>query len=171
LLKQLGLGDRVCIDTCSMLNIGEGMLIGNQSSCLFLIHSETIESEYAASRPFRVNAGTVSSYVLKPGEKTQYLSELKAGDEVLIVNRMGETSVGNVGRVKIEMRPQILIEATYRGKVFKVILQHAETIHLVTKEGSKSVVDLKPRDKVLIRYQEGGRHFGMLVPEEMVIEK
>jgi len=38
-LRQLGLGDRVCIDTCSMLSIGEGMLIGNQSSCMFFIHS------------------------------------------------------------------------------------------------------------------------------------
>ena len=28
-LRQLGLGDRVCIDTCSMLAVGEGMLIGN----------------------------------------------------------------------------------------------------------------------------------------------
>ncbi|NOZ77043.1 MAG: 3-dehydroquinate synthase II, partial [Euryarchaeota archaeon] len=56
-LRQVGMGDRVCVDTASLLKLGEGMLIGSQSSGLFLVHSETLETEYVASRPFRVNAG------------------------------------------------------------------------------------------------------------------
>ena len=169
--KSLTLGARVCIDTCNIMTAGEGLLVGSQSSGLFLVQAEVLENPHVEPRPFRVNAGPISSYILKPDGKTQYLSELKAGDEVLIVNRHGESRSGSVGRVKIEMRPQLLVEAKYHERTFKVILQNAETIHLVTKEGSESVVDLKPHDRVLIRFEEGGRHFGMLVEGEMVIER
>src|SRR2546425_1478644 len=56
-VRSLGLGDRVCVDTCSVLRSGEGMLVGNSSTGLFLIHAETIETGDVAARPFRVNAG------------------------------------------------------------------------------------------------------------------
>ena len=36
-VKAVEMGDRVCIDTCSMMVPGEGMLIGSYSICLFLI--------------------------------------------------------------------------------------------------------------------------------------
>ena len=45
-IGALTIGDRVCVDTCSMMSVGEGMLVGSQSSCLFLINSESMESEY-----------------------------------------------------------------------------------------------------------------------------
>ncbi|MBR3141210.1 MAG: 3-dehydroquinate synthase II, partial [Methanobrevibacter sp.] len=90
-VKPLGSGDRVCVDTTDMMKPGEGMLIGSYSKSMFLVHSESLESEYVASRPFRVNAGPVQAYVMVPGNKTRYLSELVAGDEVLIVNTEGET--------------------------------------------------------------------------------
>ncbi|MEM3151555.1 MAG: 3-dehydroquinate synthase II, partial [Candidatus Bathyarchaeia archaeon] len=113
----------------------------------------------------------ISSYVLAPGNKTRYLSELKAGDEILVVNREGKTRKTNVCRVKIEYRPLILVEAEYNNETFKVVLQNAETIRLVTKNSSKSIAELKPGDEVLIRFEKGGRHFGTLVKEETVIEK
>ena len=100
-VKPLGSGDRVCVDTTDMMKPGEGMLIGSYSKSLFLVHSESLESEYVASRPFRVNAGPVQAYVMVPGNKTRYLSELVAGDEVLIVNTEGETRTAYVGRSKI----------------------------------------------------------------------
>ncbi|MEO1960050.1 MAG: 3-dehydroquinate synthase II, partial [Paracoccus sp. (in: a-proteobacteria)] len=53
----LGLGDRVCVDTTSLLKRGEGMLVGNSSAGMFLVHAETEENPYVAARPFRVNAG------------------------------------------------------------------------------------------------------------------
>ncbi len=34
-IKDIGTGERVCIDTVSMLSEGEGMLIGNKSNFLF----------------------------------------------------------------------------------------------------------------------------------------
>lgn len=170
-LKQVGMGDRVCVDAASLLEKGEGMLIGSQGAGLFLVHSETLESEYVASRPFRVNAGAVHAYILAPDGKTRYLSELGAGDEVLAVNSSGETRRVVVGRVKIERRPLILIEAEHDGRVYKTLLQNAETINLVAKDGSPiSVTKLKVGDEVLLYAKTIGRHFGMEV-EESIIER
>jgi 3-dehydroquinate synthase II len=164
-LRQLGLGDRVCIDTCSMLNVGEGMLIGNQSSCLFLIHSETVESEYAASRPFRVNAGPVHAYALMPDGSTRYLSELMGGDEALVVGADGHTRKVVVGRTKVERRPLLLIEADVNGERFSTIVQNAETIRVYSKGKIVSVSKLKLGDSILLKLERGGRHFGMYVKE------
>lgn len=167
-VKQLGMGDRVCVDTCNLMTPGEGMLIGSQSAGLFLIHSEVDESPYVASRPFRVNAGAVYSY-LKINEITRYLSELKAGDDVTIVDADGKTRPGIVGRVKIESRPMMLLEAEADGKLLKVILQNAETVKLVKPDGkSISITKLKVGDEVLVKIEEAGRHFGMKVTEKII---
>jgi len=170
-LKEIGTGARVCVDTCDLMKPGEGILVGCQSSGLFLIQAEVHESPYVETRPFRVNAGPISLYTLSSPTRTRYLSELKAGDEVLIVDREGKVRSTNVARVKIEWRPMVLVEAEYGGKRIKTIVQNAETIRLVTEEGSKSVAELKTGDKVLAHVVEGGRHFGTLVKEETVIER
>ncbi|MBU0761978.1 MAG: 3-dehydroquinate synthase II [Candidatus Altiarchaeota archaeon] len=167
-VKSVGMGDRVCIDTCSMFNLGEGMLVGSQSNGLLLVHSETLQSEYVAARPFRVNAGPVHAYTMVPGGKTRYLSELSAGDEVLAVDTEGNTRTMIVGRVKIEKRPLILVEAVKDGKTVKSLLQNAETINLVSSDKKPvSVVKLKKGDKILAYLEEGGRHFGMKVKESI----
>jgi 3-dehydroquinate synthase II len=170
-VKPIGLGARVCVDTCELMKAGEGMLVGSQSSGLFLIEAEVHKNPHVEPRPFRVNAGPVSSYVLTPGHKTRYLSELKAGDEVLIVNRSGVARSGHVGRVKIERRPMSVIETEAGGISYALIVQNAETVRLMTDGSSKSVSELKPNDEVLLRVETGGRHFGTLVADEMVIER
>jgi 3-dehydroquinate synthase II len=170
-VKPVGMGDRVCVDTCSMFNVGEGMLVGSQSNALFLVHSETLESEYVAARPFRVNAGPVHAYTRVPGGKTAYLSDLSAGDEVLAVDKDGNTRTLIIGRMKIEKRPLILVEAERDSRKIKSLLQNAETINLVSEDGSPvSVAKLKKGDRILAYVEEGGRHFGMKV-EESVEEK
>ncbi len=170
--KPIGTGARVCVDTCELMKQGEGMLVGSQSAGLFLIEAEVNENPYVASRPFRVNAGTLSMYTLGNLQTTRYLQEFKAGDEVIIVNREGKTRTTNVGRIKIEIRPLILVEAQVEGKLIKTILQNAETIRLVTPTASKPVTDLKHNDEVIVHLAaKGGRHFGISVPEETVIEK
>ncbi len=167
-IKPVGMGDRVCVDACSMFSKGEGMLVGSASSGLFLVHSETIESPYVAARPFRVNAGPVHSYTLLPSGKTAYLSELEGGDEVLAVDHGGNTRTMIVGRLKIEKRPLMLVEAKAGKKAIKTILQNAETIRLTAKGGKAvSVAKLKEGDEVLACVEEGGRHFGMAVKESI----
>jgi 3-dehydroquinate synthase II len=167
----LTMGDRVCIDTCSSMGPGEGMLIGNSSSGMFLVHAESIENPYVAPRPFRVNAGPVHAYVRVPGNTTRYLSELKAGDPVLIVTSRGTTEQAVVGRVKIEKRPLVFIEAAVKEKVFSAILQNAETVRLTAPGGTPvSVVELRAGSKVLVLVEQAGRHFGMKV-EETIEEK
>ena len=165
-VRTLGLGDRVCVDTCSLLRDGEGILVGNASSSLFLVHAETIESGYVAPRPFRVNAGPVHAYVLLPDGTTKYLSELRAGDEVLAVDAHGASRSAVVGRLKIERRPLVLVEAELEGQRMSTIVQNAETIRFVTPEGqAASVSRLRAGDSVLVHREEGGRHFGMRIRE------
>ena len=168
-VKPLGSGDRVCVDTTSMMQPGEGMLIGSYSKALFLVHSESLESEYVASRPFRVNAGPVQAYVMVPGNKTRYLAELKAGDEVLIVNTEGETRTAYVGRSKIEKRPLLLVEAEYEGTVIRTLLQNAETIRIVDSDNNPiSVAELKVGDKVKVYIETSARHFGIAIDETII---
>lgn len=169
-IKSLGMGDRVCIDTCSILEMGEGMLIGSQSNGLFLVHSESIESEYADTRPFRVNAGPVHSYILATEDKTRYLSDLKAGDEILVVDSEGNAHPVVLGRLKIEKRPLVLLEAQHETKKFNIILQNAETIRLVSDNKPVSIVDLNEGDSILMWVGDKGRHFGMKV-DESITEK
>jgi 3-dehydroquinate synthase II len=171
-VQPMGTGARACVDTCDLMDPGEGIIVGSQSAGLFLVEAEVNENPYVASRPFRVNAGSVSMYTLGSMESTRYLSELKAGDEVIVINREGKTRKVNVGRVKIEFRPLILVEAEIEGKKIKTVLQNAETIRLVTPKGSKPVTELKPGDEIIVHIAaKGGRHFGVSVTEEKVIER
>ncbi|MGI6472053.1 MAG: 3-dehydroquinate synthase II [Candidatus Methanomethylophilaceae archaeon] len=164
-IRNIEMGDRVCVDSVSMMVPGEGMLIGSQSDCLFLVQSESEDSGYVAPRPFRVNAGAVHAYIMVPEGKTRYLGELKSGEPISIVDRNGKTKTTSVGRCKIEIRPMTLVEATDGKRTYSTILQNAETVKLVTENGAISVTDLKIGDKVLVRLEEGGRHFGMKVEE------
>ena len=169
-VKPVEMGDRVCIDTCSMMSPGEGMLIGSYSNCLFLIQSESEDNGYVASRPFRVNAGAVHSYMEVPGGGTRYLSEIKGGDSVLLCDEKGNTRIASVGRCKVEKRPLLMVTATDGKKEYTVMLQNAETIKMVGSKGSVSVTKLMPGDKVLAKIETGGRHFGMAI-EETISEK
>ena len=168
-VKALGMGDRVCVDTCTHMAPGQGMLVGNSSAALFLVHAESLENPYVAARPFRVNAGPVHAYIRVPGNKTRYLSELAAGDEVLVVDPHGRTLPVTVGRVKIEKRPLMLVTASHAGQEFSTIVQNAETIRLTRPGGEAvSVVQLAPGDEILVALEEAGRHFGHKVTESIV---
>ncbi|KAJ0098707.1 hypothetical protein Patl1_22179 [Pistacia atlantica] len=172
-----GMGDRVCVDLCILMRPGEGLLVGSFARGLFLVHSECLESNYIASRPFRVNAGPVHAYVLVPGGKTCYLSELKSGKEVIVVDQKGQQRTAIVGRVKIESRPLILVEAKGSGNQthYSIILQNAKTVALISpcqgnggKKTAIPVTSLKVGDEVLLRVQGGARHTGIEIQEFIV---
>lgn len=61
------------------------------------------------------------AYVAVPGGMTCYLSELQAGKVVIVVDQSGRQWTAIVGRVKIESRPLILVEAMVRA-VFPPLL-------------------------------------------------
>ena len=164
-VRNIEMGDRVCVDTVSMMVPGEGMLIGSSASCMFLVQSESEDNGYVAARPFRVNAGAVHAYVMCPDGRTRYLSELRSGEPVVLVKRDGTTRVTSVGRCKVEQRPLVIMTASDGNSTYSTILQNAETVRLVTPDRSVSVSALKKGDKVLARLESGGRHFGMKIEE------
>lgn len=152
--------------------------VGSFARGLFLVNSECLESNYIASRPFRVNAGPVHAYVSIPGGRTCYLSELKAGEEVSVADQNGQLRTAIVGRVKIETRPLILVEAKRESDdqtVYSIFLQNAETVALIPPcEGNGllkaaiPVTSLKVGDEVLLRIQGGARHTGIEIQEFIV---
>jgi 3-dehydroquinate synthase II len=172
-IKEVGDGERVCVDTASMLHKGEGMLIGSRSNFLFLVHNESVGSSFTSPRPFRVNAGAVHCYTLSPDGTTNYLSEVETGSEVLILNSKGRARRVTVGRSKIERRPMLMIKATVGGETGGIIAQDAETIRFVKSNGQLvSVTHLKKGDTVMVHAKPAtGRHFGMEVSGEYILEK
>ncbi|MFB5626823.1 MAG: 3-dehydroquinate synthase II [Nitrosarchaeum sp.] len=172
-IKEVGDGERVCVDTASMLHKGEGMLIGSRSNFLFLVHNESVGSSFTSPRPFRVNAGAVHCYTLSPDGTTNYLSEVETGSEVLIINSKGNARRATVGRSKIERRPMLMIKALVNDEVGGIIAQDAETIRFVKPNGQLvSVTHLKKGDTVMVHAKSAtGRHFGMEVSDEYILEK
>ena len=172
-IQEVGDGERVCIDTASMLNRGEGMLIGNRANFLFLVHNESVGSSFTSPRPFRVNAGAVHCYTLSPDGTTKYLSELETGVEVLVFDSKGKARRVTIGRCKIEKRPMLMIKAKVGEEVGGIIAQDAETIRFVKSNGHLvSVTHLKKGDSVLVHSKAAtGRHFGMEVSDEYILEK
>ena len=173
-VERTGMADRVCIDTGSLMDGDEGMLVGSMSRGLFFVHAETAESPYVESRPFRVNAGAVHAYVRNPEGGTNYLAELSSGDEVQVVDTAGHTREAIVGRVKIEKRPMFRIEAEVETDDgvdrVETLIQNAETVKIATASGRTAVTDLEAGDEALIYYEDVARHFGEAV-EESIIEK
>jgi 3-dehydroquinate synthase II len=173
-VEATGMADRVCIDTGSLMDDAEGMLVGSLSRGLFFVHAETAESPYVESRPFRVNAGAVHAYVRNPDGGTNYLAELSSGDEVQVVDRDGTTREAIVGRVKIEKRPMFRIQAEVETNDgvdrVETLIQNAETVKVATSAGRTAVTDLEAGDEVIVYYEDVARHFGEAV-EESIIEK
>lgn len=172
-IQEVGDGERVCVDTASMLHKGEGMLIGNRSNFMFLVHNESVGSSFTSPRPFRVNAGAVHCYTLSPDGTTKYLSEVETGTEVLILDSKGKARRVTVGRSKIERRPMLMIKAKTGGEIGSIIAQDAETIRFVKPNGRLvSVTHLKKGNSVLVYAKTAtGRHFGMEVADEYILEK
>lgn len=172
-VKEVGDGERVCVDTASMLHRGEGMLVGSRSNFLFLVHNESVGSSFTSPRPFRVNAGAVHCYTLGTDGTTRYLSEVETGSEVLVMDHKGRARRATVGRSKIERRPMLIIKAKSGSETGGIIAQDAETIRFVRPNGELvSVTHLKKGDTVMVHSKPAtGRHFGMEVSDEYILEK
>ncbi|MGW6580459.1 3-dehydroquinate synthase II family protein [Streptomyces globisporus] len=170
---HIGMGERACVDTCSHFREDEGILVGSHSKGMILCVSETHPLPYMPTRPFRVNAGAIMSYTISgENDRTNYLSELEAGSKVLAVDVKGQTRVVTVGRVKIESRPLISIDAVAPdGRTANLILQDDWHVRVLGPGGAVlNSTELKPGDKVLGYLPTADRHVGYAI-DEFCIEK
>ena len=166
----IGMGVRSCIDTTTLFSPTEGILVGSTSQGGLLCCPEVFFLPYMELRPFRVNAGAVHSYVYNFGNRTDYMSELKAGSPVMIVDRTGATRRGSVGRMKTEVRPLRLIEAEFAtGERVNVIMQDDWHVRIFSADAKPlNITELRPGDEVLGHVAMPGRHVGIKVDEHIV---
>lgn len=173
-VEHTGLGHRVCVDTTTLLSPREGMIIGSTGWGGIFVCSETHYLPHMNLREFRVNAGGVHSYVWGPSNVAGYLSEMRAGSRVLAVDVEGRTRVVTVGRVKIERRPLLLIQARVNPddppethiKTFVQNDWHVRIMGSDCKVRNSTLV--RPGDRLLAYADEPGRHTGIRVSETIV---
>lgn len=163
-----GMADRVCLDMTTLLGADEGVLVGSAATELALVLGETVASGYVPPRPFRVNAGPVHAYVLMADGSTKYLSECRAGDEVLVADTAGGARTAVVGRCKVEPRPTLRVDFALEGEgggTSSIFLQQAETVRVATApEGAPTpVTELQPGAEVLVRSTSRGTHVGRAI--------
>ncbi|MCK1815691.1 3-dehydroquinate synthase II [Streptomyces sp. XM4011] len=165
--SHVGMGERACVDTCTYFRQDEGILVGSHSKGSILCVSETHPLPYMPTRPFRVNAGAIHSYTLSANGRTNYLSELKSGSKVLAVDVKGQTRLVTVGRVKIETRPLISIDAVAPdGREVNLILQDDWHVRVLGPGGVvHNSTELKPGDIVLGYLPVEDRHVGYPIDE------
>lgn len=168
-VQSFGIGDRACVDLAGLLALGEGMLVGSTAAQMALIHGETVPSAFVPTRPFRVNAGAIHQYVLLPDGSTRYLSELKPGDDVLVIDSLGHSRSVPVGRVKVERRPFIsVLFSNQKGQEGRVLLQNAETVRVVDAHGAPvSVTGLEAGMRLTTWSDASGRHVGQTIESEV----
>jgi 3-dehydroquinate synthase II len=164
-VRPSGVGDRVLVDTTSILRPAEGLLVGSAAGFLFHVASEAVGSAFSRPRPFRVNAGAAHSYVLMADGTTRYLSELEGGDAVLAAEPNGAARSVRVGRVKVERRPMVVVTADDRATPRTIFLQEAETVRLSTADGRRPTTDLRPGAAVHGVRLPPARHLGRSVEE------
>lgn len=166
-IHHVGMGERACLDTCSLLKEDEGLLIGSFAGGLVLTCSETHPLPYMPTRPFRVNAGAIHSYTLTTPTRTNYLSELTAGTELVAVRADGRARRVALGRVKIERRPLLSVDAVGpAGQRCNIIVQDDWHVRLLGPNGQVlNVTELKPGDKLLGFLPREARHVGWPVSE------
>jgi 3-amino-4-hydroxybenzoic acid synthase len=166
-ITHVGMGERACVDTCTYFKEDEGILVGSHSKGMILCVSETHPLPYMPTRPFRVNAGAIMSYTVATSSRTSYLSELVAGSKVLAVDVKGQTREVTVGRVKIETRPLLSVDAVSAdGTKVNLILQDDWHVRVLGPNGIVlNSTELKPGDTVLGYLPTEDRHVGYPINE------
>jgi 3-amino-4-hydroxybenzoic acid synthase len=149
-VQHTGLGHRVCVDTTSLMTAEEGMLVGSTGWGGLFICAEAHYLPHMNLREFRVNAGAVHSYIWGPNDKVMYLSEMRAGLEVLCVDIQGRVRVVTVGRAKVERRPLLKIRCSV--SLDQVSREIREAVELnqamqagVTPDGERLSLDSQER--------------------------
>lgn len=142
------IADIVCLDFIQMLQEGEGALVGSSARALCFVHAETSSSLHRPSRPFRINAGPVHSYVALPDGRTKYLSDVVSGEQVLVVTAqsLGTRSSPSsrsvtVGRCHMERRPVFCIRLEFQGQSSQVFLENSSAVRVHAKSNHPDSVE------------------------------
>jgi 3-amino-4-hydroxybenzoic acid synthase len=168
--EPIGMGYRSCIDLATMFSPTEGMLVGSTSQGAILCCPEVFFLPYMELRPFRVNAGAVHSYVYNLDNRTDYMTELRAGSPVMVVGNDGAVRRAAVGRMKAEVRPLRLLEVEFKGgERANIIMQDDWHVRVFSADARPlNITELKVGDKVLGHLAKPGRHVGISVDEHIV---
>ena len=168
--EPVGMGYRSCIDVATLFSTREGMIVGSTSQGGILCCPEVFYLPYMELRPFRVNAGAVHSYVYNAGNKTDYMTELRAGSPIMIADLEGNVRRATVGRMKTEVRPLRLIEAEFdSGERVNVLLQDDWHVRIYSADGKPlNITELQPGDRILGHVAKPGRHVGIKVEEHII---
>jgi len=160
------MGYRGCVDTTTLFEKDEGMLVGSTSAGGLLVCAEVHHLPYMNLRPFRVNAGAVHSYLWGP-RLSEYITDLAPGSEALAVSSKGVARPVCVGRVKIEVRPLRLIEALAEdGTKLNLFIQDDWHVRVFDADGlPRNCTMLEVGDHLLAHVCEPGRHVGIKVEE------
>ncbi len=166
-VRPVGVSERVIVDTTTLLDPEEGMLLGSSAALLLHVASEAEGSAFSRPRPFRVNAGSPHLYVLMADGTTRYLSELVAGDRVLVVKPGEQGRAVGIGRLKVERRPMTMVRVRRAGRGATIFVQEAETVRLSAMRSRIPVTDLRTGERMRIVDLPPARHLGDAVREKI----
>ncbi|MFC7080667.1 3-dehydroquinate synthase II [Halorussus caseinilyticus] len=156
-VEQVGVGERSCVDVTSLFSKDEGMVVGSTGDGGLFVCSEAHSPPNMSPRPFRVNAGSVHAYVNVADDEIEYLTELSTGDEVLCVDKDGNTRPASIGRKKTETRPLLLVEATAGDRTVEAVLQDHCHVRLMGSDGEPlNVTEASVGDEVLGHVRTAG---------------
>lgn len=163
---DMGEGARVEIDLIDILNSNEGILVGDSAKGFICVLAETRETDTYPPRPFRVNAGAIHQYVYVGDNQTKYLSELKAGDSVVVTDGINERIV-KIGRIKIEKRnfERIVLECG-----LSTTLQVADSVFIMGEKGAEHFCSMSNASIGYCEMEDVARHKGKTI-KETIIEK
>ncbi len=168
-IEEVGEGMRVCLDFIDILSPTDGVYVGNTGHGYLKVLAENRESEGYPPRPFRLNCGSFHQYLYQQ-EKTFYLHELNPGEKLTITDEKTEREI-SIGRVKIEKRPFVRVEAKSGDRMISATLQKSSSVYLMEEsEGEVSILELKTGHKVLGILDKPGRHLGEQI-DEVIVEK
>ena len=163
---DMGEGSRVEIDLIDALSENEGILVGDFARGFICVLAETRETSTYPPRPFRINAGAIHQYLYVGNNETKYLSELKAGDSVVVTDGSNERFV-KIGRVKIEKRnfERIVLE-----NGISATLQVADSIYILGEKKAEHFCEESNAPIGCCEMSEIARHKGKVI-EEIIVEK
>lgn len=163
---DMGEGSRVEVDLVDILKETEGILVGDSAKGFICVLAETRETNTYPPRPFRVNAGAIHQYIYVGNNETKYLSELKAGDSVVVTDGTNERTV-KVGRVKIEKRKfeRIVLESGVSAT-----LQVADSVFILGEGKAEHFCNISNESIGYCEMTDVARHKGKVI-DETIIEK